>query len=431
MHIPRFSPFIVNDFFHHGLLCDRVEDLERFFLRMRDQTKAAIAHYVARHFSDRRPAVIFGAGIVGRLVLDAFRENGITAECFCDNNPALHGSAVGGLKVAPPAALKNLDRPRVITAAGNEGRSGRIRDQLRQMNINGLEICSPYHDGNSGFGDLPRLAAHIDDLLPHMDEIAQVCSMLDDERSKLVYLSALKAVALYPLTDSGFVSFPLCESDQYWALPPFRDNAGAVYVDCGAYIGDTIMTFLMNNPGPVSKIYAFEPLKSAYDLLSDNVEAIARAAGLDRDRILCVNRGVGESDARIINEPKGGESGVICGNMLYKFETRPLVEGDPENDSAPGDARQVVELVALDHYLRGQPVSIIKADVEGFELDMLKGAAGTIKAHRPKLAICLYHQPRDFFEIPLYIQSLVPEYKMAVRHHAPSAMETVLYCWVD
>jgi hypothetical protein len=42
----------------------------------------------------------------------------------------------------------------------------------------------------------------------------------------------------------------------------------------------------------------------------------------------------------------------------------------------------------------------------------------------------LYHRITDLYEIPLFLKGLVPEYKMAVRHHSLSQEESVLYCWV-
>lgn len=72
-------------------------------------------------------------------------------------------------------------------------------------------------------------------------------------------------------------------------------------------------------------------------------------------------------------------------------------------------------------------VTMIKMDVEGAELESLKGARETILRNKPKLAICIYHEPKDLTEIPLYIKSLVPEYKLFVRHHSNYFGETVLY----
>ncbi len=61
---------------------------------------------------------------------------------------------------------------------------------------------------------------------------------------------------------------------------------------------------------------------------------------------------------------------------------------------------------------------------------MLRGASTFIKKYKPLMAICLYHKPKDFFELPLYIHTLVPDYKMSIRHHTYSDTDTVLYCYL-
>ncbi len=66
-------------------------------------------------------------------------------------------------------------------------------------------------------------------------------------------------------------------------------------------------------------------------------------------------------------------------------------------------------------------------DVEGVELKSLMGAHDTILRDRPKLAVSIYHKYEDMIQIPLYIKSLVPEYRLYVRHYSNNACETVLY----
>ena len=57
-------------------------------------------------------------------------------------------------------------------------------------------------------------------------------------------------------------------------------------------------------------------------------------------------------------------------------------------------------------------------DIEGAELQGLKGAKNIIVKNRPKLAICIYHKPEDILEIPLYLQSIVPDYKFYIRYYS-------------
>ncbi len=88
-----------------------------------------------------------------------------------------------------------------------------------------------------------------------------------------------------------------------------------------------------------------------------------------------------------------------------------------------------VEVRALDCIIKDK-VSFIKLDIEGSELEALKGAKKTIQRDKPRLAICLYHKPQDIWEIPQYIKEIVPQYHMAVRHHMTNMYDTVLYCWI-
>lgn len=92
------------------------------------------------------------------------------------------------------------------------------------------------------------------------------------------------------------------------------------------------------------------------------------------------------------------------------------------------DGESVVPVCPIDDVVDpSEPVTMIKMDVEGAELESLKGARRTIQRDRPKLAICIYHKPEDLTEIPLYLKELVPEYKFYVRLHATNGNEFVLY----
>ncbi len=134
---------------------------------------------------------------------------------------------------------------------------------------------------------------------------------------------------------------------------------------------------------------------------------------LDPASIALVNAGLGENDAAI--------SATSVNGQMTSFSVG-------QNPDATGTS---VEVVSLDRYLNGAPISFLKADVEGMEMALLKGAQATIRRHRPKISICVYHYPTDIPDVANYLSELVPDYKFALRHHSPQLMETVLYCWVD
>lgn len=74
-----------------------------------------------------------------------------------------------------------------------------------------------------------------------------------------------------------------------------------------------------------------------------------------------------------------------------------------------------------------EKVDFLKLDIEGFEFDTLKGAEKTIKAYKPKLAICIYHKVEDLWQIPLYLKEIVPEYQFYIDHFTINTEETVLF----
>lgn len=69
--------------------------------------------------------------------------------------------------------------------------------------------------------------------------------------------------------------------------------------------------------------------------------------------------------------------------------------------------------MSIDEAVAGrEKVTFIKMDVEGAEIELLKGAKNTILKDKPKLAICIYHKAQDMIDLPVYIKSLVPEYRL-------------------
>jgi len=77
--------------------------------------------------------------------------------------------------------------------------------------------------------------------------------------------------------------------------------------------------------------------------------------------------------------------------------------------------------------LKDENITFIKMDIEGAELNALKGAANIIARLRPKLAISVYHRPNHMIDIPLYLKSLIPDYKLYLRHYSIYPQETILY----
>ena len=79
-----------------------------------------------------------------------------------------------------------------------------------------------------------------------------------------------------------------------------------------------------------------------------------------------------------------------------------------------------IKCISIDSWVEAnniKKIDFIKADIEGAERDLLKGAMQTLKKFGPKLAICIYHFPDDPFIIPSLIKKANPAYIILKTSH--------------
>jgi len=97
----------------------------------------------------------------------------------------------------------------------------------------------------------------------------------------------------------------------------------------------------------------------------------------------------------------GASSGTLC------------MDGDKTISGKIGTKNGIkVPVVTLDSLFvhKGQSVDFIKIDLEGFEMELLRGAENTIRTYQPKIAITTYHNENRYLDIKNFILSLVPKY---------------------
>ena len=87
-------------------------------------------------------------------------------------------------------------------------------------------------------------------------------------------------------------------------------------------------------------------------------------------------------------------------------------------------------VTSLDKYTKDIEVGFIKLDIEGNEVNAIKGARETIVRDKPFLAICVYHKKGDILAIMDLIHNLEPSYRFWLRDYSITGKETVLYAAV-
>ncbi|SSC70126.1 unnamed protein product [Ciceribacter sp. T2.26MG-112.2] len=353
------------------------------------RTSADIRAFALSLPNPQRPkTAIYGTGFLGAWACSWLKDNGFDLVACFDGNPDRAGSQFQDLPVHAPEAIGEIAPELTLITARHA--IGPVSARLETLGFPGLSFDAFY-------------------AALHFEAFAAVHELLDDTRSRDV----LRAVLAAMLTGEKSYCEAVFEKDQYFCLPRFCGVEKEVFIDAGAYVGDSVERFIWTHYGVFAKIHAFEPGARQHRALKTRTDRLVEEWALDPEAIVINRSGLGAGEAQMASASQSGQ-------------LQSLALG-----TAAGADVGAVSVTSLDRYLDGAPATFIKADVEGMEMALLKGAAQTIARYRPKLAICVYHYPSDIPQISSYLKSLVPDYRFALRHHSPQLMETVLYAWAE
>lgn len=336
------------------------------------------------------PAVLYGAGVYAHEVRDFLRFLDIEVRgCFVDDEfiSTSHGEAI------PVATLDRLasEYPTfdvVLAFCGDprialEKLAGRRCPGIRNVQVVDCRFWRRFRSFRETWRER------------HADALQKVYDLLDDGRSKQTFAAFLEAKIAYTPVPLADVSI----GHQYFPrdLPAFMPRPDDVFIDCGAYTGDTLETVVKLTGGAGCRsYYAYEP---------DDPNAAALRGYVDAS---------GVPNVHIIRR------GLWSSQATMRFAGA----RDPRSTlSAEGDAE--IEVDTIDRL--GVAASFIKFDIEGAEYEALKGAEETVRRHRPNLAVAVYHRPEDLWEVPLFLKALCPDYRLHLRLHSLFSEELILY----
>jgi len=179
-----------------------------------------------------------------------------------------------------------------------------------------------------------------------------------------------------------------------------------IVIDAGAYCGDTALYFSMK-VGEKGKVYAFEPDNRNYTYLEKNIKLN------NLKNIEPIKAGIGFKNT-LAHEIGIGIKGSVT-----------LRNGGDSN----GELNNI-KVYSIDNFILENQINrvdFIKMDIEGWEIDALKGAENCLKKYKPKLAICVYHKPEDLLNIATYLKMIVPNYNLYLDQKSIGWCETILY----
>jgi FkbM family methyltransferase len=343
--------------------------------------------------------VLFGAGNLGRKTLAGLRKLGIEPLAFVDNDARLWNTFVEGVQVLSPeeAARRHGNQATFVITIWRGEAPDPMAERESQLRSLGCEYVVTFQ---------PLFWKHAEVFLPHYavdlphrvhqhaDDVRRAGHLWSDDASRSEYLAQLRWRLLgefdalhCPVQHTIYFPLELC---------PLTDHE--VFVDCGAYDGDSLRSFLDQPKKSFQRIYSFEPDPANFEKLEKEVSLRP-----ERESITLQRAAVGAQSGTVSFSADGNESSHI----------------------GKGDA--VVDCVTLDEVLSGTQPTYIKMDIEGAELDALNGARKIIQRYSPVLAICTYHLQNHLWKIPLLIQSMNPNYSFFLRPHLVEGWDLVCY----
>ncbi|MBM3266549.1 MAG: FkbM family methyltransferase [Candidatus Sericytochromatia bacterium] len=377
-----------------------------------DRDVAAVREWERERFADLAGdaadrVVLFGAGNLGRKVVAGLLAAGRPPLAVADNNPALWGTTIGGVPVLSPeeaARRHGADAVFVVTiwSAGSRSRFADTATQLADLGCARVLPLAPLawrypHELLPHFAlDLPHK------VVAEREAVLAAADLWADERSRREYLAQVRW-----RLEGDFAALPPRSPElEYFPEDLIAMGAAEHFVDCGAYDGDTVKRFLSLCNG-FERITAFEPDPRNFERLGAYVAELPPDTG---GRIACIQAAVSDRRTRLDFFADGSAGASLA---ALTAQARPTV---------------AVEAVLLDEALaEGPPPTYLKLDVEGAEAEALTGAAGLIRRHLPRLAVCVYHRQADLWRLPLQVRDLSDRYRFFLRAHSEGGFDVVCY----
>ena len=346
--------------------------------------------------------IVYGAGInAARFLIRCKSEcPEIKITCIADTDTDKQGEFLFGIPIITPESLSEYDK-KVCIVVTPERNCLVITEKLNGLGFFNLLY---YHTWNAQvIGSVARKNANIAKSRNELD------CLLEENRNKIAFVRELlqhdtKSVAVFDAKlDSTYfgrhISLEaLYEGNQYFPDDIIKLSEDEVFVDCGAQDGGTSLEFI-RRAGRYNYIYSFEP---------DPWQFILTKMILESRHI---------ENCEVYNYGVCNHTGELAFSSIDLGRSKLVRDGEVN-----------VPVTTLDALLYNKPKhpTFIKMDIEGAELEALEGARKLIERDHPKLVISVYHGKVHLYEIPCWIKTNFPDYKVYLRQHL-NVGETVCY----
>lgn len=337
--------------------------------------------------------VIFGGGEHGKNWINMLKDYHIKTDFVCDNNQNYWGKQIEKISCISPSDLQKITGHSLVLIAVRNYQT--IYEQLITMGIDEKDIMLAATDVISFRSNYLLSQADEEYLQKVREKGMKVADICEDELSRKICYQTLR---------KWFVNWKetIDYTGESYFIPEIDRRKHEVFVDAGAYNGDTLESFLKIYGESFDKYYAFEMDTINYRELHHKVVEMSDSV---KEKVFAYNIGLG-------NEKK-----EIYYNSNYQTS----------KINSHGEHKGFID--RLDDILKNEAVTFIKMDIEGAEMDALEGCMELINKNKPALAISIYHSIDDFLNIPIMLKRV--GYRIIIRHHALDDSDIVCYAYAD
>ncbi len=346
---------------------------------------------------------LFGAGQTGRQLAEVLIRSGIQVRAFIDEIQANLCQSILGVPVLLPdsdSIDKQIDTFVTIFNPRHEylESASRLKEQYGFQKVHpGVCLMQKFPDECLPFYFFTQ-KQELDD---KMNDYSDLRRVLADSLSRDFldsYLEMIVNARFFINLMKGYNPFLILKEK-------LCQSKSLLLFDCGAFDGDTISAFRELFSEENLQVHAFEPDLGNYTKLLENHSL----SDFDR-KSKFNNLAVWSSDKTLGFSFTHSQGSCI----------------DPMSSDQ-------ISAVSLDSYYLSSDFAmheqtvIIKLDVEGAELEALRGAKLIIEQEEPVLVVSVYHRPHDILEIHKYLNSLNSNYVYFLRCYGGDCADLLLY----
>lgn len=346
-----------------------------------------------------KPIVVYGAGNLGKKMIRFFLKEGNNVLAIVDNDETKWNDSIEGIKIISTSKSIELFSKNAIFVICIWSPSHSYAQTKQKLTEAGVLNIIHAASAMQVFPDKLLPYYHFQKpsfFLNHKIELENVFNRLADEESRKQFLAHLNCRVTLQFENLPKPDF----RNQYFPNDIICLGQNEVFLDAGAYDGDTLKDFCNRTNFKFKKYIALEPDPiNNKKLLENSNELNKKNANID-----------------VYAYAVGPE------NTVLKFDA---TGGEGAGISLNGNLN--VDCIKIDDKFYSEGLTFLKFDIEGGELGALIGAEKSIRKFKPVIAVCIYHKPEDFWGIPLKILEFNDNYKLFVRTHSLDGFECVMY----